>query len=94
MASTPRSGRLEAHVFDHGAPGPFWGGRSPALTDICYWSLFDVLERLDSLAPVRRLLEARPRMAEWSGHVLAYPAFREASERLAQLSPSEARADA
>jgi glutathione S-transferase len=78
--------RLEAHVFEHADPGPFWGGRQPSLTDICYWSLFDVLERVDALAPVRRMLEARPRMADWSRAVLSCSAFRDATGRLAQLS--------
>ena len=79
--------RLEAHVFHHGQPGAFWGGADPSLTDICYWSLFDALERVEVLLPARRLLEARSRINAWSRNVLAYPAFRDAAARLDMLSP-------
>jgi glutathione S-transferase len=81
--------RLEAHLFRHGQPGAFWGGQEPSLTDICYWSLFDVLERVENLLPARRLLETRSRIGEWSRNVLAYPTFREASARLDMLSSDE-----
>ena len=46
--------RLETHLFVHAQPGAFWGGQEPSLTDICYWSLFDVLERVDVLLPARQ----------------------------------------
>jgi glutathione S-transferase len=82
--------RLETHLFLHAQPGVFWGGAKPSLTDICYWSLFDVLQRVDVLQPARRLLEARRRVAEWSRNVLAHPAFFEAMSRLEGL-PSGAR---
>jgi glutathione S-transferase len=78
--------RLEAHVFRHAQPGVFWGGPELSLTDICYWSLFDVMERVDVLQPARRLLEAHGRIGEWSRHVLAHPAFPEAVSRLEALS--------
>jgi glutathione S-transferase len=78
--------RLETHVFVHAQPGVFWGGEEPSLTDICYWSLFDVLQRVDALLPARRLLDARERVSEWSRSVLAYPAFLEALSRLERLS--------
>jgi glutathione S-transferase len=74
----------------HAQPGVFWGGGQPSLTDICYWSLFDVLRRVDVLLPARRLLDTRHRVAEWSRNVLAYPAFFEAMSRLESL-PSGAR---
>lgn len=78
-------GRLEAHLFRHAQPGEFWGGDEPSLTDICYWSLFDVLERVEVLLPAKRLLEGRGRIGEWSRKVLAYPAFPEAVSRLEGL---------
>jgi glutathione S-transferase len=82
-------GRLEAHVFRHAQPGMFWGGGEPSLTDICYWSLFDVLERVGVLLPAKRLLEGRGRIAEWSRNVLAHPAFLEAVAHLEALPSGE-----
>jgi glutathione S-transferase len=78
--------RLETHVFRHAQPGAFWGGRELSLTDICYWSLFDVLERVDVLLPAKRLLDAHSRIGEWSRNLLACPAFLEANSRLELLS--------
>jgi glutathione S-transferase len=78
--------KLESHVFVHARPGLFWGGSQLSLTDICYWSLFDVLQRVDALLPARRLLDARQRVAEWSRDVLAHPAFPEATSRLERLA--------
>jgi glutathione S-transferase len=82
-------GRLETHVFRHAQPGVFWGGGEPSLTDISYWSLFDVLERVEVLLPARRLLDARGRIGEWRRNVLAYPAFLEAVSRLEGLPSGE-----
>jgi glutathione S-transferase len=79
-------GRLETHVFLHAQPGAFWGGGELSLTDICYWSVFDVLQRVDVLLPARRLLDAHGRIGEWSRNLLAHPAFREAVSRLEGLS--------
>jgi len=78
--------RLESHVFRHAQPGLYWGGGEPSLTDICYWSLFDVLERIDVLLPARSLLYARPRIGEWSRNLLAHPAFAEADSLLERLA--------
>ena len=78
--------RLETHLFVHAQPGAFWGGGEPSLTDICYWSVFDVLERVDVLLPARRLLDAHRRIGEWSRNVLAHPAFPAAVSRLEGLS--------
>ena len=78
--------RLETYLFVHAQPGAFWGGGNPSLTDICYWSVFDVLERVDVLLPARRLLDHHRRLAEWSRNVLAHPAFPEAVSRLEGLS--------
>lgn len=78
--------RLETHLFVHAQAGAFWGGTEPSLTDICYWSVFDVLERVDVLLPARRLLDAHRRIREWSRNVLAHPAFLEAVSRLEGLS--------
>jgi len=79
-------GRLETHAFRHAQPGVFWGGEEPSLTDICYWTLFDVLERIDVLLPARRLLDRRGRIGEWSRNLLVYPAFLEAVSLLEGLS--------
>ena len=73
---------LETNVFRHAVPGDFWGGSQPSHTDICYWSLFDVLERVRALLPVTSLLEPRHRLRQWAGAVLAYPSLVEASGRL------------
>ncbi|MGB6306964.1 MAG: glutathione S-transferase family protein [Steroidobacteraceae bacterium] len=77
--------RLDAHVFYYAQPGAFWGGPQPSLTDICYWSLFDVLERTEQLQAARRLLDGHPRLGAWSRQLLAYPAFAEASALLEAL---------
>jgi glutathione S-transferase len=73
---------LEANVFRHAAPGDFWGGSQPSHTDICYWSLFDVLERVRGLLPVTNLLEPRERLRQWAVAVLEYPSLVEAAGRL------------
>jgi glutathione S-transferase len=73
---------LESNVFRHAAPGDFWGGSQPSHTDICYWSLFDVLERVRGLLPVTNLLEPRQRLRQWACAVLAYPSLVEAAGRL------------
>jgi glutathione S-transferase len=73
---------LETNVFRHAAPGEFWGGSQPSHTDICYWSLFDVLERVRGLLPVTNLLEPRQRLRQWADAVLAYPSLVEAAGRL------------
>jgi glutathione S-transferase len=77
---------LEAHVFDHAAPGAYWGGAQPSLTDLCYWSLFDVLERMDASLSTARLLEPHHRVRQWARDVLAYPGLVEASRRLDALA--------
>jgi glutathione S-transferase len=69
---------LETHAFRHASPGEFWGGDEPALTDFCYWSLFDVLERVETDVPVSELLERRPRIRRWAQHVLSHPTLVEA----------------
>jgi len=78
---------LEAHVFRHAAPGVLWGGSEPSLTDICYWSAFDVLERMKTLLPVADLLEARPRLRQWGQHLLACPGLVEAAQCLQTMRP-------
>ena len=84
---------LEAHVFRHAVPGIFWGGAQPSLTDICYWSLFDVLERVDALLPVAGLLEARHRVRQWAGDVLGWPGLVEAVRRLETMHADAYRPD-
>ena len=77
--------RLETHLFQLATPGRFWGGAELSLTDLCYWSFFDVLERVDSMEPVRRLLESRPRIAAWRRDLLDHPAFARAEAQLQTL---------
>jgi glutathione S-transferase len=73
---------LETNVFRHASPGDFWGGSQPSHTDICYWSLFDVLERVRGLLPMTNLLEPRQRLRQWAGAVLACPSLVAAAGRL------------
>jgi glutathione S-transferase len=84
---------LETNVFRHAMPGNFWGGSQPSLTDICYWSLFDVLERVRTLLPVSSLLEKRHRVRQWADDVLACPSLIEAARCLETIRPRDYRQD-
>ncbi len=78
--------RADAHVFQHAAgTHALWGGERPGLTDICYWTLFDVLARIDSLADARDRLERHPALRRWSAQLLAHPRFRDAEAELAAM---------
>jgi len=78
-------GTLEANLFRYAQRGTFWGGEAPSLTDICYWSLFDVLNRVDLLQPARQLLEAHPRLRQWGVDLLGYPVFIDSVASLESL---------
>jgi glutathione S-transferase len=84
---------LETDAFRHAVPGIFWGGSRPSLTDICYWSLFDVLERVRTLLPVSSLLEKRHRLRQWADDVLACPSLIEAVRRLETIRSGDYRKD-
>lgn len=74
--------RLERYVFVHAEQGIFWGGARISLTDICYWTLFDTLERMGGFLSPRRLLDSRPTLCRWSEEVRAYPGFHQAASQL------------
>jgi glutathione S-transferase len=76
---------LEAHLFQHASAGALWGGAQLSLTDLSYWSLFDVLARVETLRPAWLLLETRPRLRQWGRDLLASPTLLEAVSRLEGL---------
>jgi len=78
--------RLEDHLFDHGSPGDYWGGRALSLTDLTYWTLFDVFDRLALLHEARRLVDSRPRISAWSSRLLAHPTLVYAEAQLVALA--------
>lgn len=84
--------RADKHLFQHaqGVDG-FWGGERLSLTDICYWTLFDVLARIDSLADARGRLECHPTLQRWSTQLLGHPSFRTAEAELAAMPAHPAR---
>lgn len=78
--------RLEDHLFDHGSPGDYWGGHELSLTDLTYWTLFDVLDRLPLLREARRLVDSRPRIAAWGSRLVAHPTLVHADAQLVALA--------
>lgn len=77
--------RADRHVFEHAAADGLWGGEQPGLTDICYWTVFDVLARVESMADARHLLGHHPTLQRWSERLLAHPSFRVAEAELAAM---------
>jgi glutathione S-transferase len=80
---------LETNVFRHASPGGYWGGSQPSLTDFCYWSLFDVLERARTSLPVTRLLDTRHGLRRWARKLLAHRSLLQAVGRLEAMRSGE-----
>lgn len=78
--------RADEYLFRHAADvGGLWGGEALGLTDMCYWTLFDVLARIDSLADAGERLAGHSSLQRWSAQLLAHPVFRSAEAELGAM---------